>query len=158
MADDFSTDSVPGKPLVPPRSLEEEARFDITAMVDLVFMMNIFFLVTWVTAALAEVNLPAASHCVAADPETSVIVTVMGSDSRKLEVFLGDGRVGAPLVNPSEIEEKVLAAAQAGARERKDTILIKAERSARLRDVAHIAGSAAGVEGMKLRLAVMEKE
>lgn len=158
MADDFSTDFTLGKPLVARRSLEEEARFDITAMVDLVFMMNIFFLVTWVGAALAEVDLPAASHCVAADPETSVIVTVMGGDSQKLEVFLGDGRSGPPMVNPSEIEERVLAAARAGASEGKDTILIKAEKGVRLRDIARIAGSAVGVEGMKLRLAVMEKE
>ncbi len=158
MADDFSNDFALGKPLVARRPFEEEARFDITAMVDLVFMMNIFFLVTWVGAALAEIDLPAARHCVAADPETSVIVTVMGGDSRGLEVFVGDARSGPPLVNLSEIEQKVQAAAQAGAREGKDTVLIKAEKSVRLRDVARIAASAMAVEGLKLRLAVMEKE
>lgn len=157
MADDFSSDSLLGKPLVARRSLDEEARFDITAMVDLVFMMNIFFLVTWVGAAMAEVDLPPARHCVAADPETSVIITVLGAD-QKLEVFLGEGRSGPPLVDPDEIEQKVSAAAQAGARSGKDTILIKAEKGVRLRDVARIAASAVAVEGMKLRLAVMEKE
>ena len=158
MAADLSADSSLGKPLVARRSFDEDARFDITAMVDLVFMMNIFFLVTWVGAALAEVDLPPARHCVAADPETSVIVTVLGGESQSLEVFLGDGRSGPPMVNPSEIEEKVQAAAQAGAREGKDTILIKAEKGVRLRDVARIAASAVATEGMKLRLAVMEKE
>lgn len=160
MADDLSSDSLLGKPLVARRSFEEEARFDITAMVDLVFMMNIFFLVTWVGAALAEVDLASARHCVAADPETSVIVTVLGTGS-KLEVFVGEDRSGPPLVDPAEIEQKVLAAAQAGARDvknRKDTILIKAEKGVHLRDVARIAAAGVSVEGMKLRLAVVEKE
>ena len=47
-------------PLVKRRPIHDEAKFDITAMIDLVFMMNIFFLVTSVTAALAEIDLPAA--------------------------------------------------------------------------------------------------
>ena len=31
-------------------------------MVDLVFMMNIYFLVTFITVAMGELNLPAATH------------------------------------------------------------------------------------------------
>ena len=46
------------KPLVARRSLVDDAHFDVTAMVDLVFMMNIFFLVSWVVANLAEMDLP----------------------------------------------------------------------------------------------------
>ena len=53
--------------LLPAKPLAEEARFDITAMIDLVFMMNIFFLVTTVAAALAELDLPPARHAVAAE-------------------------------------------------------------------------------------------
>ena len=49
--------------LVPHKPLVDDARFDVTAMVDLVFMMNIFFLVTWVETALAEIDLPTARHC-----------------------------------------------------------------------------------------------
>lgn len=37
-------------PLVTHRPLRDDAKFDITAMIDLVFMMNIYFLVTTVTA------------------------------------------------------------------------------------------------------------
>ena len=44
--------------LVPRKSLADDARFDVTAMVDLVFMMNIFFLVTWAEMARAEIDLP----------------------------------------------------------------------------------------------------
>ena len=62
--------------LVPAKPLVDDARFDVTAMVDLVFMMNIFFLVTWVEMALAEIDLPTARHCAAADKEESVVLTI----------------------------------------------------------------------------------
>ena len=48
--------------LIARRPDSEPPEFDITAMVDLVFMMNIYFLVTFVTVALGELNLPAAKH------------------------------------------------------------------------------------------------
>ena len=69
-------------PLVPRRRLHDEAKFDITAMIDLVFMMNIFFLVTTVTAALAEIDLPAARHCAPADRDTSIVFTIMAGPDR----------------------------------------------------------------------------
>ena len=47
----------------------EPPEFDITAMVDLVFMMNIYFLVTFITVAMSELSLPAAKHVAALDPE-----------------------------------------------------------------------------------------
>jgi biopolymer transport protein ExbD len=151
--------SVEDKPLIARRPSGEDPRFDITAMVDLVFMMNIFFLVTWVGAALAEVDLPAARHCMAADTDASVIVTVLeGGGHQTSPVYLGEKPAGRPLTNPAEIDQQVRAAAEEGKSLGKDTILIKAEKRVPLRDVVRIAGSAVAVEGMKLRLAVMEKE
>ena len=74
--------------LVPSKPLVDDARFDVTAMVDLVFMMNIFFLVTWVDMALAEIDLPAARHCAAADKEESVVLTI----TKGPRVYLGDAQ------------------------------------------------------------------
>ena len=39
--------------LIPRKPISDDAHFDITAMVDLVFMMNIYFLVAWIVAATA---------------------------------------------------------------------------------------------------------
>ena len=47
----------------------DDAEFDITAMIDLVFLMNLYFLVTFITAALGELELPTANHCAALDGE-----------------------------------------------------------------------------------------
>ena len=55
----------------------EPPEFDITAMVDLVFMMNIYFLVTFVSAALGEINLATANHCKALDGDTAITISIL---------------------------------------------------------------------------------
>ena len=150
--------SLGGSLLLQRKPVAENAEFDITAMVDLVFMMNIFFLVTWVGAALADVEMPSARHCLPADPEASVIFSVLQSGGREgAAVYLGDGASGRPLTDPKEIEERVRATVEARDKQKKDTVLIKGERRLRFRDVARVA-AAASVEGVKIRLGVMEKE
>jgi biopolymer transport protein ExbD len=147
--------------LVPRKRMREDAEFDITAMVDLVFMMNIFFLVTWVGAALAEIDLPSARHCVAADPEACVTVTVLADASTQTPlVYLGEARSSARPVDAAEVEELIRAAVEKGKTDMppKDTLLIKAEKHVRVKDVVRVAGAATAVEGTKLNLAVVEKE
>jgi biopolymer transport protein ExbD len=139
------------------KPLVDDARFDITAMVDLVFMMNIFFLVSWIGAALAEIDLPAARHCVATDADTSTVLTLTGSAGETPSIYLGDARPGGA-IHPGEVEQRISEAVDAGMREGKSTVLIKAERDVCLRDVARIAGLATAVKGVKLNLAVMEKD
>lgn len=147
--------------LVERKPLVEDAHFDITAMVDLVFMMNIYFLVTWVGAALADIDLPAARHCLAADTDIAVTFTVVESGSHAgPAVYVGDGVQGRPLTDSAEIEQRVRAEVEAGQRQGppKELVLIKAEKRLRVKHVARVAAIAGSVEGMKLRLAVMEKE
>ncbi|MBC8116174.1 MAG: biopolymer transporter ExbD [Candidatus Saccharimonas sp.] len=149
----------PENPLAMPRAVHADANFDITAMIDLVFMMNIYFLVTTIGAAMGELNLPVAKHCIAADRETSVIVSIIeGVDRSAGQVYVGDGREGEPLVEREEQEKAVRAAVEEGLRSQKNTVLIKAEKNVRLRDVARVAAVAAAVPGMELKLAVIEKE
>lgn len=136
----------------------EDPEFDVTAMVDLVSLMNIYFLVSWVMAMASEVDLPAAKKCVAGDPETSVMVIVKkGDDERGSKVIIGEDADGEVLTDRAVILQKVTDAVKAGAKEAKpkDTLLIKAEKEVPLKDISHIA-SAAGT--MALRLAVVEKE
>lgn len=155
----FSDDIFGDNPLTPRRPIHDEARFDITAMIDLVFMMNIFFLVTTVGASLAEIDLPAAKHCVPADRDTSVIVTILASPDRGPGlVFVEETPEGRPLVDLAEQERAVRAAVEAGVRAHKTTVLIKAEKSVRLRDVARIGATAVAVPGTELKVSVIEKE
>ena len=144
-------------PLVPRRPLVDEARVDITAMIDLVFMMNIFFLVTTVTAALAEVNLPAARHCAPADRDNSVIITLLAaSDRGPAIVSVEDSK--ADLTDIDAQERAIREAVEVGVRANRNIVLLKAEKGVRLRDVSRVGAVAVSVPGTELRLAVIEKE
>lgn len=138
----------------------EDPEFDVTAMVDLVSLMNIYFLVSWVVAMANEVDLPAAKNVVAGDPDTSVIVIIRKGDERGSSVVIGEDSDGEALTDRALILQKVTDAVKAGAKDakRKDTLIIKAEREVPLKDISHIGSAAASVEGMKLCLAVFEKE
>jgi biopolymer transport protein ExbD len=139
--------------LVPARPLVDDARFDVTAMVDLVFMMNIFFLVTWADAARAEIDLPTARHCAAADSEESVVLTILKGP----QVFLGSSSAGGAL-SAGEVDQRVTAYVEDAVRESRNIVLIKAEKDVPLRDVSHVGAVATAVKGTKLMLAVIEKK
>jgi biopolymer transport protein ExbD len=141
--------------MAPRKPLSDDARFDITAMVDLVFMMNIYFLVAWIVAATAEVDLPAARHCIPADPDSAVVVTVKANSPPIVELDTATGRVQ---IHPDEVEWRLKQAAEMGQKEGKTYVLVKAEKLVRLRDLVRVSAAATSAKGMKLNLAVIEKD
>lgn len=144
--------------LIARKPYQEPPEFDITAMVDLVFMMNIYFLVTFVTVALSEIDLPTANRCTPLDAETAVVATVIGSlDGKTTTVYLNDGEKGDALREPEQQERRLRAYVEQGAGSQKTDVLLKAEKRVRLGDLFRLA-SAAAVEGMKLHVAVHEKD
>lgn len=144
--------------LLPRRTMHADAEFDITAMIDLVFMMNIYFLVTFVTAALGEMDLPAANHAAALDGDKATLISVLaGPDSRTVKVVLGDAKDGTPILEVIDQENRIASAVERAAAEGKSAVLIKAEKGIRLREIKRIA-AAASREGMTLHIAVMEKD
>ncbi|MEX2093796.1 MAG: biopolymer transporter ExbD [Pirellulales bacterium] len=136
----------------------EPPEFDMTAMVDLVFMMNIYFLVTFVTVALSGVDLPSASHVAPLDADSSVVITVEGGDGKPVVVFLGDREKGEAIRDAEQQEERIRAAVEQGVAEGKTDVLLKAEKKLRLGDLFRISSAAFSVEGLKLNVAVMEKD
>ena len=150
--------SLDDNPLVPRRPIHDEAKFDITAMIDLVFMMNIFFLVTSVTAALAEMDLPTAKHCSPSDRDTSILISIVAAPDRGPgKIYLGDADEGKPITEGDE-ERAIRSAVEAGVKSDKKTVLIKAEKNVRLRDIARVGSLAVSVPGTELKLAVIEIE
>jgi biopolymer transport protein ExbD len=135
----------------------ETPEFDITAMVDLVFMMNIYFLVTFITVALSEVDLPAATHVAPLDGDSSVLITIVGGGDKGATIYIGDREKGERIANRDQIEDRVRAAVEKGAAEGKTDVLLKAEKNVRLADLFRVSAAATGVEGLKLNVAVLEK-
>ena len=140
------------------RRTHDDAEFDITAMVDLVFLMNLYFLVAFISAALGEINLPTADHAAPLDADTAVVLTLMGTlDGEGVTLYLADGEKGESLSEPSAQEEALREFVEKGIADGKKNVLIKAEKKVRLRELFRIS-TAAAVEGVKLHVAVMEKE
>src|SRR5215210_4330985 len=128
MSDLSLTSDLPYASLFPRQQRHAEAEFDITAMIDLVFMMNIYFLVTFVTAALGEINLPAANHAVPLDGDKAIVLTVLaGPDWKTVAVYLADGKKGTPLMEPDDQATQIATAVERAAAQGKTAVLIKAE-------------------------------
>jgi biopolymer transport protein ExbD len=121
-------------------------------------MMNIYFIVTFVTVALAEINLPTARHVEPLDSETAVVLTLLGSlDGRGVEVRVGEGD-DAVTLGGNDQEEQIAAAVEQGAAAGKTAVLIKAEKKVRLSELFRVATAAAEAEGLKLHVAVVETD
>jgi biopolymer transport protein ExbD len=147
------------EPVLGRRQSHLEAHFDITAMIDLVFMLNIFFLVTTVAAAQAEMELPIVRHCLATDPAEAVIISLSAINPQSVTVYLDDSAKGGGLIDHEDQTREVRLAVEDGSRSGKRIILIKAERSVKLKDVKRIAAAATkNITGMELRMAVIERE
>src|SRR3954451_14870705 len=143
---------------LPPRGEYEPPEFDITAMVDLVFMMNIYFLVTFVTVAMGELSLPTAKHVAAFDADTAVIFTVTRTlDGKSVNLYIGDGPKSEPITDSAQQDRRVQEAVEQGKAAGKTEVLLKAEKKVHLSDLFRIA-TAASVEGIKLHVAVVERE
>ncbi len=144
------------QPFLPRRSLQDDANFDITAMIDLVFMMNIFFLVTSLTKSAAEVDLPQASYCIPADESECVIILVRsGSDPGTPDVSIFD-ESGEHKLSPEEYEERIRSAVEQAVEQNKKKVLIKAESKVLLGHVVRVSSLATAAEGVEPFFAVME--
>ena len=140
---------------------QEPPEFDITAMVDLVFMMNIYFLVTFVGAAWPSSICRRPSMSPRWMPTTAVILTV----ARSLDGKVGDALRGRR--RQRRADQRSRRSRNSGFRPRssrasrtaKRRVLLKAEKKVRLADlfrIAHWPRTAA--KGVKLHVAVMEKD
>lgn len=149
---DLSSDALVGR-----KPHQETPEFDITAMVDLVFMMNIYFLVTFITLALAEINLPTASHVQPLDADEAVVFTLLGSlDGRSVSLSVG-GDDSPPITDAEAQRARIAAALDQGMAADKKLVLIKAEKKVRLGELFRIVTASAG-EGLKLHVAVVESD
>ncbi len=152
------TPDSPYSGLFPKAARHADAEFDITAMIDLVFMMNIYFLVTFITTALGDINLPAANHAVPLDSDKAAIITVLASpDAQTVFVYLGDGKRGTPFSEPDDQATQIASYIDKAAATGKTAVLLKAEKNIRLREIRRIS-SAATKDGLTLHIAITEKD
>lgn len=144
-------------PVLPRKRVPIDNNLDMTPMIDVTFLLLIFFLVSSIPDASAALNLPAAESGIGVSSKKSLIITVTQDDgAREPTVYLADSRSGDPL--PSALkaqDDAVRAAAETAARNGLTEVLIKAEGHVRHHHIARLVRAAA-VQGMSVNLAVKE--
>ena len=90
---------------------KDDAEFDITPMIDVVFLLLIFFMVSSTMDDQKAANVPPAVHGIGADANGATIVSVLADGSGGARVVLGDSTDGEEVVNlvSREINEVVIA-------------------------------------------------
>jgi biopolymer transport protein ExbD len=148
------------EPLMPSRTFED-AEMDFTPMIDMTFLLLIFFLVAGKIDVAASVSLPPARYGKPVVEQSSVIVTLGAGEAGKAVVYCGNGMADETKVNTSDVAAQEDAVAAYVEREistkRREHVLIKAGMGIKHREVARIAKAATRHESVQqLFFGVME--
>lgn len=143
--------------VVTPRPAGMDDELDITPMIDITFLLLIFFLVSSKMTAEQAVDLPKARHGGVVAGKESVIILMKRGSGDQADVQKADGTAFALDVEQqnAEIAEYVQQGIDAG----KKHVIIKAEGSVRHGEVGRVSGaiSESLEEGEVINIAVMEQ-
>jgi len=139
------------------RRLKSDNTLDITPMIDVTFLLLIFFIVSGRPDVQAALKLPQAEYGVGVSRKNSLVISLAEGGRRgNAAVYLADGKVGDPLTGDAASQEaQIRAAVQSAVRGGTTEVLIKGDKDVRHREVARVM-RAAGVAGVRLHLAVAE--
>jgi biopolymer transport protein ExbD len=138
----------------------EDFEMDITPMIDITFLLLIFFLVCSTPAENTSVDLAKARHGKGVSERNSTIITISDEASDPAPVYLADGKTGDPLTNDLDEQSELIAEAVRTDREEhdKENVLIKADRNVAHREVSRVIKAVSRMEGAKIFLAVLESD
>ncbi len=140
-----------------PRAPDLDDEWDITPMIDIVFLLLIFFLVSSKMTAEQAVDLPKARHGGVVAGKESVIIVLRRGSGDVADVRRGDGTPFSLDLDQqnSEIADYVQQGIDAG----KKHVIIRAEGSVRHGEVGRVSGaiSESLEEGAAINIAVMEQ-
>lgn len=160
MADDADGDDF--EPISLKRRKVEEADMDITPMIDMTFLLLIFFIVSGHLSETSGVTLPTARYGGAVQIDRSVVLTVAPGDPGVPSVYKGESMSAADRLPGSTIEELDAAIEEYVDAERvkgdRKYVLIQAERGLKSREVNRVVRTAASRESIEqVYVGVMEK-
>ena len=145
------------------RTSTEDAEMDITPMIDITFLLLIFFLVASKMDTAGDVTLPPANNGVAVSVDDSVIITVEAGPDGKGRVYKGDNKDGSNLiVGDDETQAEAIAAYvdEVMLGEAKQHVLIKAAKDVKHKVVNAVAKAVgkSTAEFETLHVAVLEED
>ena len=134
---------------------------DITPMIDITFLLLIFFLVASRMTDEAFIKLPAARNGTAVSSDTSVIITLAKGTGEDAIIYKGDGaypETELTSINLEDQQTELEGYIENGLTvDSKQQVLIKAEEGVRHRDVARVARAAGEAKAAVMYVAVMEE-
>jgi biopolymer transport protein ExbD len=139
-----------------------DTEIDITPMIDMVFLLLIFFLVTSSMSQTSDVQLPEAVHGDAVDAKEAVIVTVAVDDGGNAAIYKGDGVTAESRVLASDFvgqEDELVEYIKRGIAgpPRKQHVLVKAAGRVAHGQIARVyAAAGRAAAGSQLYVAVIE--
>ncbi len=145
------------RPLRPKRD-EEDLDMDITPMIDITFLLLIFFLVSSRPDQTTAIHLPKAKHGDAVSQRYSTVISVGEGGLDQAPVFRGDGKFADKQLSadPEARTEEIGQHIQAGVAEGKTDVVIKADRGVACRDIDGVLKAISRVDGIKIYLGVLE--
>jgi biopolymer transport protein ExbD len=145
-----------GPLVLAPKKRGDDVEMDITPMIDITFLLLIFFLVAAKMDSQKAVGLPdaRAGNAVLADQAVTVIIEPNGSDS----VFVSDGR-GMQFSSDVETQEEEIASfIEEQLDSGKQFVLLKAAKGIRHKEVSRVAKAIGRADVPSLYLAVKQLE
>ncbi|MEM8947092.1 MAG: biopolymer transporter ExbD [Planctomycetota bacterium] len=137
----------------------DDVEMDITPMIDITFLLLIFFIVCSTPDQKSSFELAEARHGKGVSERNSIFITISAESADPAPVYLADGVGGETLTSdPDEQKEIIREAVEKGRSESKENVLIKADRNVAHRDVARVIKAVSQVEGAKIHLAVLESD
>ncbi len=130
---------------------DSEADLDITPMIDVVFLLLIFFMVTSTMQSKRELDVPPAKHGAKVDSSTATILTINRPEDPDgpPTVILSDGKEGTL--------EDVKADVEAGIAKGKKRVILKADRDVHHGVILEVMRKANEVEGVEFDMEVRDQ-
>ena len=141
------------------RDRNDDVEMDITPMIDITFLLLIFFIVCSTPDQKNSFELAEARHGKGVSERNSVFITISAESADPAPVYLADGVGGDSLPEDADEQKEIIReAVEKGRTELKENVLIKADRNVAHRDVARVIKAVSQVEGAKIHLAVLESD
>ena len=143
------------------RKRNDDDEMDITPMIDITFLLLIFFLVASKMDQAAALKLPPARHGLAVGARNAVVISVLGGGADGALIYRGEKLASGDLFkgDPVQQEEAITAYVDQQIEANTDLqyVIIKAEGDVKHADVARVAKAVGKSESaQQLYVAVLE--
>ncbi|HEY0981867.1 MULTISPECIES: ExbD/TolR family protein [unclassified Schlesneria] len=130
-----------------------DGEMDITPMIDVTFLLLIFFMVASTMQGTPDIDVPPAEHTVGVDSSGTAVLTIFApsSSADSPRIVLGDGQ--GPEADLNEVRRYV----EENMRDGKKKFVLKAEGDVLHGLVDEVAQTIKGVEGAELYMGVGDK-